>query len=250
MGSGAEGLSFDFEDEDTDVFAAAKPSESHGELVNHQRIQSITHLGTVEVDPRHAFSQLYFDSLEFHVAKIGNFVRKHTYFEKNLFLCIRFAVWRRNISLMEDENFRKELEELFRLFKRLIEKESVEGMSDMDPQQMEQLKAFMAQFEDVKDKLQIEMIPVDPFSKMMVSSLVQQLREQLGPEDDVAPQETIDDLLNRRETELQALSDASQRYQSLIETIDEQLKNPELSDAEIDMLLDKRSQISAKMTKV
>ena len=68
---------------------------------------------------------------------------------------------------MEDENFRKELEELFRLFKRLIEKESVEGMSDMDPQQMEQLKAFMAQFEDVKDKLQIEMIPVDPFSKMM-----------------------------------------------------------------------------------
>ncbi|MBQ3710182.1 MAG: hypothetical protein II887_05710 [Bacteroidales bacterium] len=151
---------------------------------------------------------------------------------------------------MEDENFRKELEELFRLFKRLIEKESVEGMSDMDPQQMEQLKAFMAQFEDVKDKLQIEMIPVDPFSKMMVSSLVQQLREQLGPEDDVAPQETIDDLLNRRETELQALSDASQRYQSLIETIDEQLKNPELSDAEIDMLLDKRSQISAKMTKV
>lgn len=151
---------------------------------------------------------------------------------------------------MEDENFRKELEELFRLFKRLIEKESVEGMSDMDPQQMEQLKAFMAQFEDVKDKLQIEMIPVDPFSKMMVSSLVQQLREQLGPEDDEAPQETIDDLLNRRETELQALSDASQRYQSLIETIDEQLKNPELSDAEIDMLLDKRSQISAKMTKV
>ena len=66
----------------------------------------------------------------------------------------------------------------------------------------------------------------------------------------MAPQETIDDLLNRRETELQALSDASQRYQSLIETIDEQLKNPELSDAEIDMLLDKRSQISAKMTKV
>ena len=151
---------------------------------------------------------------------------------------------------MEDENFRKELEELFRLFKRLIEKESFEGMSGVDPQQMEQLKAFMAQFEDVKDKLRIEMIPVDPFSKMMVSTLVQQLREQLGPEAMEAPQETIDDMLNRRETELQALADASQRYQSLIETIDEQLKNPELSDDEIDALLDKRSQISAKMAKV
>ncbi len=129
---------------------------------------------------------------------------------------------------MEDENFRKELEELFRLFKRLVEKESFEGMSDIDPQQMEQLKAFMAQFEDVKDQLRIEMIPVDPFSKMMVSTLVQQLREQLGPETEELPEPTLD----------------------TIEAIDEQLRIPGLSDAEIDALLDKRSQISAKMTKV
>lgn len=152
---------------------------------------------------------------------------------------------------MEDENFRKELEELFRLFKRLVEKESFEGLPGVDPQQMEQLKAFMAQFDDVKDKLNVEMIPVDPFSKMMVSTLVKQLREQLGPEtEEEAPQETIDDILSRKETELQALSDPSQRYQSLIETIDEQLKNPELSDEEIDALLDKRSQISAKMSEI
>lgn len=151
---------------------------------------------------------------------------------------------------MEDENFRKELEELFRLFKRLVEKESFEGLPGVDPQQLEQLKAFMAQFDDVKDKLNVEMIPVDPFSKMMVTTLVKQLREQLGPEAEETPSETIDDLLIRKEIELQALSDASQRYQSLIETIDEQLKNPELSDDEIDALLDKRSQISSKMSEI
>ncbi len=151
---------------------------------------------------------------------------------------------------MEDENFRKELEELFRLFKRLVEKESFEGLPGVDPQQLEQLKAFMAQFDDVKDKLNVEMIPVDPFSKMMVTTLVKQLREQLGPEAEETPSETIDDLLSRKEIELQALSDASQRYQSLIETIDEQLKNPELSDDEIDALLDKRSQISSKMSEI
>ena len=77
---------------------------------------------------------------------------------------------------------------------------------------------------------------------------MKQLREQLGPEADEEPQNTIDDILCRREEELQALSDASQRYQSLIETIDEQLKNPELSEEEMDVLLDKRSQISAKMS--
>ena len=82
---------------------------------------------------------------------------------------------------MQDENFRKELEELFRLFKRLIDKESFDGVPGVDPQQLEQLKVFMAQFDDVKDKLDVEMIPVDPFSKMMVSTLVKQLREQLGP---------------------------------------------------------------------
>ena len=57
---------------------------------------------------------------------------------------------------MEDENFRQELEDLFRLFKRLVEKESLDEMPGVDPQQLEQLKAFMAQFDDVKDKLKIE----------------------------------------------------------------------------------------------
>lgn len=133
---------------------------------------------------------------------------------------------------MQDENFRKELEELFRLFKRLIEKESFDGMTGVDPQQMEQLKAFMAQFDDVKDKINIEMIPVDPFSKMMVSSLVQQLREQLGPEADEVMQEISEPSLET------------------VEAIDERLKTPGLSDAEIDALLDKRSLISAQIPKI
>lgn len=132
---------------------------------------------------------------------------------------------------MEDENFRKELEDLFKLFKRLIEKESAEGLADMDPQQVEQLKAFMAQFDDVKEKLKVEQIHVDPFSKMMVSSLVKQLREQLGPEalaDDEEPRLAIDQA-------------------TTVEAIDEMLRTPGLSDQEIDDLLDKRMQISSHL---
>ena len=120
------------------------------------------------------------------------------------------------------------------MFKRLIEKESGNEMMDVDPQQLEQLKAFMAQFDDVKDKINIEMIPVDPFSKMMVSTLVQQLREQLGPE--------AEELEEASQEPLEALD--------TIEAIDERLKMPGLSDAEIDALLDKRSQISSQMTKI
>ncbi len=132
---------------------------------------------------------------------------------------------------MEDENFRKELEDLFKLFKKLIEKESSEGLQDMDPQQLEQLKAFMAQFDDVKEKLKVEQVHVDPFSKMMVSSLVQQLREQLGP----------DALLDEEEPQL-AIDEAT-----TIEAIDDMLRNPNLTDQEIDDLLDKRMQISSHL---
>lgn len=132
---------------------------------------------------------------------------------------------------MEDENFRKELEDLFKLFKRLIEKESTEGLADMDPQQVEQLKAFMAQFDDVREKLKVEQIHVDPFSKMMVSSLVKQLREQLGP----------DALADEEEPRL-AIDQAT-----TVEAIDEMLRTPGLSDQEIDDLLDKRMQISSHL---
>jgi len=127
---------------------------------------------------------------------------------------------------MEDENFRKELEDLFKLFKRLIEKEASEGLGDMDPQQVEQLKMFMAQFDDVKEKLKVEQVHVDPFSKMMVSNLVKQLREQLGPDalDEEEPRPSIDEA-------------------NTVAAIDEMLRNPDLTDQEIDDLLDKRMQI-------
>ncbi len=135
---------------------------------------------------------------------------------------------------MEDENFRQELEDLFRLFKRLVEKESLDELPGVDAQQLEQLKAFMAQFDDVKDKLKIESVHVDPFTKMMVSSLVKQLREQL--DDDMDDIERIEEA-NR----------VSMEEPTSVAAIDELLKNPNLTDAEIDALLDRRSQISNKL---
>ena len=136
---------------------------------------------------------------------------------------------------MEDENFRQELEDLFRLFKRLVEKESLDELPGVDAQQLEQLKTFMAQFDDVKDKLKIESVHVDPFTKMMVSSLVKQLREQL--DDDMGDIERIEEA-NR----------VSMEEPTSVAAIDELLKNPNLTDAEIDALLDRRSQISNKLS--
>ncbi len=149
---------------------------------------------------------------------------------------------------MEDENFNQELEDFFRLFKRLIEKEADGRLTGMDPAQMEQLKQFMSQFDDVKDDLKMELHQVDPFTKMMISSVVKELRKQLGPEMEELTPPSPEEIVNRREEELQDVSDDQARTRALIATIDEQLSNPGLSDEEIDALLDKRSQISAKLS--
>lgn len=159
---------------------------------------------------------------------------------------------------MEDENFRQELEELFRLFKRLVEKEALNELAGVDEKQLEQLKAFMAQFDDVKDKLKIEMVHVDPFTKMMISALVKELREQLGDDmdslggydDEDVKRISPEDVVRQREEQLKDVSDETARNRSLLETIDEQLKNPNLTDEEIDALLDRRTQISSKLSQI
>ena len=148
---------------------------------------------------------------------------------------------------MEDENFNQELEDFFRLFKHLLEKEASGNLSGVDPAQMEQLKMFMSQFEEVKDDLKGELHNIDPFTKMMISSVVKELRKQVGPELEGANPPTPEEIVSRREEELMDVSDEQARSRALIATIDEQLRNPSLSEEEIDALLDKRSQISAKL---
>ena len=148
---------------------------------------------------------------------------------------------------MEDENFNQELEDFFRLFKHLLEKEASGELPGVDPAQMEQLKMFMSQFDEVKDDLKGELHKVDPFTKMMISSVVKELRKQLGPEaEEIAPL-SAEEIVSQREEELRTVADDQARSRALIATIDEQLKNPSLSDEEIDALLDKRSQISSRL---
>ncbi|MBO4328224.1 MAG: hypothetical protein J5831_02300, partial [Bacteroidales bacterium] len=65
--------------------------------------------------------------------------------------------------------------------------------------------------------------------------------------DEVAPP-TVEEIVSRREEELSDVADDDVRARALIATIDDQLRNPHLSEEEIDALLDKRSQISSKFS--
>ena len=158
-------------------------------------------------------------------------------------------------NTMEDENFNKDLRDLFILFKKLLERESEGELPGVNSEQMQQLKVLMARMDEVKDRLDEQNIPMDPFTKMMISTVVKQLRDELGPvtDDDLEEEAitlqgpSVEEVVRQREELLSDVSDATTRNRALVETIDEQLRNPNLSDEEIDALLDKRRQISANL---
>lgn len=128
---------------------------------------------------------------------------------------------------MEDEEFKKNIEELFQLFKKLVEKHPMEEIPGMSRFQYEQLKTFLSSYESMKDHISFEMAnQVNEPMKQMLAMFIKQLREQLGEEEIVVqPAET--------------LSEPNNAGQEL-KVIDEMLTKTGLSEAEIDQLLDRR----------
>lgn len=148
---------------------------------------------------------------------------------------------------MEDENFNNELEELLNMLKKLMEKQDLSSIPGIDPEQLEQLKMFMSQFDEIKSDMKFEIYKLDPFTKKIISVIVNEMKDKLGAEVDLTPEQpTAEEIVTKKEKELKDISDTNERYDSLIATIDEQLRNSQLSENEINALLDKRSEILAR----
>ncbi|MBR4837067.1 MAG: hypothetical protein IK004_01340 [Bacteroidales bacterium] len=151
---------------------------------------------------------------------------------------------------MENDDLKKQVDELFRLFKKVMEKFPPDDVPGMDKAQYEQLKMYLTQYEQVKDQFSVEMFSMmDPvMAKRLISMLTDKLREQLGEDaylEDVEENRIAD--VEIKEKAFESMQ-TGENYQALIDAIDSQLKNPELSEDEIDTLLDKRQRIVTKMT--
>ena len=149
---------------------------------------------------------------------------------------------------MENEDLKKQIDELFRLFKKVMEKYPPDDVPGMDKSQLEQLKAYLTQYESVKDQFSVEMFSMmdNGMAKQFISMLIKKLRDQLGEDADIdeMPEDHIKDV-EIKEKAFESLQ-TGENYQTLIDAIDEQLKNPNLSEEEMDMLLDKRLKIIDK----
>jgi hypothetical protein len=135
---------------------------------------------------------------------------------------------------MEDEEFKKNIEELFQLFKKLVEKHPMEEIPGMSRFQYEQLKTFLSSYESMKDHISFEMVhQVNEPMKQMLAMFIKQLRDQLGEEAVVIQP-------------VEKLSEPNDAEKDL-RIIDEMLTKPGLTEAEMDQLLDRRLAIQKTM---
>lgn len=128
---------------------------------------------------------------------------------------------------MDNEAFKKQLDELFRLFNRLMEKHPIDEVPGINRMQLEQMRLFLKNYELMKDQITFEMMgQMNEPVRQMIGMFIKQLREELGEED---------------YTEVTFVPPATKP--DSLEAIDEMLRRPGLSEEEIDRLLDERAGI-------
>ncbi len=140
---------------------------------------------------------------------------------------------------MDIEKFKQELDELFRLFNKLMEKQGseMENIPGINKMMVEQFKVFFTNYENMKDQIAYQLQGQFGDSiQEMVETLIRQLREELGEEEWMVAPDTNVPITH---TETKSMDDP----QKEIEEIDEMLKNPNLTPEQIDELLDRRSRL-------
>ncbi len=146
---------------------------------------------------------------------------------------------------MDMEQFKQDLDELFRLFNKLMEKQEngMEEIPGINKMMLQQFKFFFNNYEQMKDQIayQLQGQFGEPVQEM-VKTLIQQLREELGEDEfliddetESLPEETDPIVLDKPKGVIDP--------QKEIARIDELLKNENLTHEQIDQLLDRRSNL-------
>ena len=145
---------------------------------------------------------------------------------------------------MDDNNLNNGLDGLLNMFKKLMEGQDLDAIPGINEEQKEQLKMFLEDFDELKDDMKVEIYKLDPFTKQMVGMVMGQLQnfggENLqGLNQNVTPQEPP----VNKEKPLTEIPGTNENLEARIETIDKQLRQPDLNDDDINRLLDERTAI-------
>jgi len=145
---------------------------------------------------------------------------------------------------MDENNLNNDLDNLLNMFKKMMENQDLNAIPGINEEQKEQLKMFLEDFDELKDDMKIEIFKLDPFTKQMVGMVMGQLKNFTGDPQQSASQQTAPQAPTvNKEKQLTDIPGTTENLEAQLAAIDKQLRNPELSDEEMNRLLDERSAI-------
>lgn len=141
---------------------------------------------------------------------------------------------------MEDNNLNNGLEDFLNMFKRMMEGQNLDAIPGINEDQKEQLKMFLEDFDELKNDMKIEIYKLDPFTKQMVGMVMGQMKDfaQYNPQQPDAIQKGTNP---NREKQLTEIPGTTENLEAQLVSIDAQLRNPNLTDEQINELLDRRT---------
>ncbi|MBR5910589.1 MAG: hypothetical protein IKZ55_01220 [Bacteroidales bacterium] len=143
---------------------------------------------------------------------------------------------------MDENNLNNGLDDLLNMFKKMMENQDLDAIPGISEEQKEQLKMFLEDFDDLKQDMKIEIYKLDPFTKNMVGMVMGQLKNFPGME--MMTQNTVQQApAVKKEKQLTDIPGTNENLEAKLAEIDKQLRNPNLSDDELNRLLDERSSI-------
>ena len=147
-----------------------------------------------------------------------------------------------------DDNLNNGLDDLLNMFKKLMENQDLDAIPGINEEQKEQLKMFLEDFDEMKDEMKVEIYKLDPFTKQMMEMVMGQLKNFSGEGMPVTPQETMpQEPPVNKEKQLTDIPGTTENLEAKIEAIDKQLRQSDLTDEEINRLLDERRAIMKEL---
>jgi len=133
-----------------------------------------------------------------------------------------------------DRSFSDNLDLLIKLLRRLKDKSKFEGIPGIPQMFVTNFDLFLRNYEQMKDQITAQLLQQfgEPI-KQMIADMVEQLQEELD-EDMLIPEEP--------ESETPVITGQKRTIQD----IDQMLKQPGLSEEEIDRLLDERKRLKSE----
>ena len=149
---------------------------------------------------------------------------------------------------MDDNNLNNNLDDLLNMFKKMMEHQDLDAIPGINEEQKEQLKMFLEDFDELKDDMKVEIFKLDPFSKQMVGMVMGHLKNFTGDlQQNVNPTPAPQEPILNKEKQLTDIPGTTENLEAQLAAIDQQLRNPDLTEEQINALLDQRSAVAEQL---